>query len=201
MKSINLSRVLMTAILVFGGTAHASVTNAIWEAALTGTLGIQEFRASVTPYMSVAQFKKGAFLGLLRSGGSSETLAFNADMVNNQTNFYLSVYSTASRQNITRVTANEVTTIISDGNGFIFSLDADLPRGGPPTILATTWGGGTIRITGRGRMINGTPALMKGSASGIFIDTRPGDLNGTTGLVTRARFSTSGPPLRILPPH
>ena len=62
-----------------------------------------------------------------------------------------------------------------------------------------TWGGGFLRIAGTGHIVKGVPAQLKGSAEGVFIDNRPGDLNGTTGLVLRARLNTSNVPLRVLP--
>ncbi|MCG3149848.1 MAG: hypothetical protein PCFJNLEI_03313 [Verrucomicrobiae bacterium] len=196
-RATRLKRLIVIGITFAGtvGAARASVTNAIWEARFFGDLAIQSFLPDVTPRASVSKIKKGTFLSIVlnTSPSGSQKLAFNVDMISGKTNFYLTVFDQSSRQNTLRVSTAERTTIISDGEKFIFSLDADL-RPNPPQ-----WGGGFIRIVGRGRMVNGVPARLKGAATGVFVDNRPGDLNGTTGLVMRAKISTGGAPLRIQP--
>jgi hypothetical protein len=191
-------RVAFCVILgLFGATAssRAGVTNAIWEARFGGSLVIQRFMQDVTPRTDVAKFKKGAFLGFVlnSSPSASQKLGFNIDMIGGRTNFYLTVFDQSSRRNTLRVTRNEQTIVLTDGSRLYFSLDAELIPYSPQ------WGGGYIRIVGRARMVNGVPAGLRGKVTGAFVDNRPGDLNGTTGLVTRATISTRGAPLRIQP--
>jgi len=196
MKWINLKRFAAGALaLCCCSAVHASLTNVIWEASLSGSLGIQAFKADVIHRMDVSKIKKGTFLSFVlnQGAGPSEKLALNIDMAQGQTNFYLTVYSTANRENSFRVTTGERTTIISDGVNLSFSLEADLQPNSPQ------WGGGVIRIAGLGRMVNGVPGQLKGSVTGVFIDNRPDDLQGTTGIVLRGKFSTSKAPLRVQP--
>src|SRR5205085_306348 len=110
-----------------------------------------------------------------------------------RTNFYLTVYDKDGRQNARRVTSSENTVIISDGMNLAFSMEAPLVPNLPQ------WGGGFVRIAGQGRFVNGVPAALHGNLEGVFVDTRPGDLNGTTGLVLRAKINTLRAPLRIQP--
>lgn len=49
--------------------------------------------------------------------------------------------------------------------------------------IASTWGGGFVRIVGSGKIVNGVPAVLKGQITGYFIDTRPGRFEGDNGVV------------------
>ncbi|MEI6083977.1 MAG: hypothetical protein WCS70_06715 [Verrucomicrobiota bacterium] len=198
MKWINLKRFVVSAMAFcfVGGVVKASVTNVIWEAAFSGTLGIQAYKPDVTPRMDVAQFKKKT---LLRFAGlqpnSSEVLALNIDMAQGRTNFYITNFNKDTRQNGARLSVNEKTTIISDGADLTFSFESFLV----PTPGSTNFGGGFIRFTGRGRLFNGVPSVLKGAVTGYLVDQNPSDLNGTTGLLLRASISTTKAPLRVLP--
>lgn len=180
-------------------TAQASVTNAVWTIETKGGLAIQRFDQQVIPRVRSGSFKTKTFINMVldRPGTTVERLALNMDMAGGVTNFYLSIWDTSTRQIGFRLTTNETTTLISDGDNLVFTTDAALIPNRP-----ANWGGGYVRIAGSGRFVNGVPAKIKASLEGIFIDTRPGDLSGTTGIVTRAKISmTPGSPLRILPPQ
>ena len=127
------------------------------------------------------------------SSASGQVLGANLQMVGGQTNFFLSLYDRTNRRNSSRITTNEITTLISDGQHLTFTVEAPLVPTG------NTWGGGFLRIAGTGRIVKGVPAGLNGTVNGVFIDNRPGDLNGTTGLVLRARLTTSAVPLSVLP--
>ena len=202
----------LTAALIVAGMclkpAHADITNVIWQATLTGKLAIQQHDAKLLPRMSTAKFTNKSFISMVGgSAGSAnagsttigtstsagEVLGVNIDMTGGQTNLFLSLYDRTNRKNSLRITTNEVTTMISDGKNLAFTVEAPLI----PT--SNTWGGGFLRFAGTGHIVKGVPAQLSGSAEGVFIDNRPGDLNGTTGLVLRAKLNTSNVPLRVLP--
>lgn len=176
--------------------AHGNVTNAIWQARLKGRMVIQRFTSQVEPATQQATFKEGDFLRMVlnRDPDRSDVLAFNIDMVGGRTNFYLSVFNTAARQNSQRLSVFETTTLVADGQRLTFTMEAPLSQTG------IHWAGGYLRISGTGRFANGVPTRIRGRVTGLAVDTRPGDLRGTTGLVTRASITTGRAPLRILPP-
>ena len=189
-------------------SAQADITNIIWQATLTGQVAIQQHDAKLSPRMSTAKFTNKSFIAMLggtagsantgsttigTSSSAGEVLGVNIDMAGGQTNLFLSLYDQTNRKNSVRITTNEVTTMISDGKNLAFTVEAPLI----PT--SNTWGGGFLRIAGTGHIVKGVPAQLTGSAAGVFIDNRPGDLNGTTGLVLRAKLNTSNVPLRVLP--
>jgi hypothetical protein len=176
--------------------AAAAVTNAIWQTKLKGTMVIQQFTSQVQPVTQQSKFKESDFLRMVlnQDPSRSEYLALNVDMAGGTTNFYLTVFDTSDRRNTLRLSVFETTTIISDGQDFVFTTEAPLVPSPP------NWGGGFLRIAGRGRFVNGVPTGVRATFSGTVVDNRPGDLQGTTGLVVRANMSTSKAPLRILPP-
>ena len=175
-------------------TAHADITNVIWQGALTGQMAIQRYDTKLVPQISIARFTNRSFLS--RVGGSTaanQVLGVNLVMVGGQTNLFLSIYDRNNRQNSLRLTTNETTTLVSDGKNLTFTVEAPMLKSG------STWGGGFIRIAGTGHIVKGVPSGLNVAVEGVFIDNRPGDLNGTTGLVMRAKISTSNAPLRVLP--
>lgn len=206
---LSFTRLTVSVLFVWSsfGTAYASLTNVIWEAKIQGKMAIQEFATSVEPRAKVTSFKSADFLRMVTgqsvAGGSkvAQPLALNIDMVGGRTNLYLTTFNRDNRENQTRLTTNETTTMISDGANLIFSMEAPLLAGGTNGIagIASTWGGGFVRIVGSGKIVNGVPAVLKGQITGYFIDTRPGDLKGTTGLLERTKFRTSNAPLRVQP--
>ena len=188
---------------------RADITNIIWQAKLTGKMAIQQYDAKLVPRMSTAKFTTSSFISMV--GGSAgattigsttigtstsagDVLGVNFVMAGGQTNFYLSLYDRTNRKNTLRITTNEVMTLVSDGTNLTFTVEAPLI----PT--SNTWGGGFLRIAGTGHIVKGVPAALNGAVEGVFIDNRPGDLNGTTGLVLQAKISTLNVPLRVLPP-
>ena len=203
---LSFTRLTVSVLFVWSGlgSAYASLTNVIWEAKIQGKMAIQEFATSVEPRAKVTSFKSADFLRMVtgQSGAAgnklAQPLALNIDMVAGRTNLYLTTFNRDNRENQTRLTANETTTMISDGANLIFSMEAPLLAGGSNGI-ASTWGGGFVRIAGRGKIVNGVPAVLKGQITGYFIDTRPGDLKGTTGLLERTKFSSFRAPLRVQP--
>jgi len=184
-----LAAVLIATVLCLN-PARADITNVIWKATLTGKLAIQQHDAKLSPRMSIAKFTNKSFISM---AGGGDVLGVNVDMAGGKTNVFLSLYDRTNRQNSLRITTNEITTVISDGRNLAFTVEAPLVRTG------ATWGGGFLRIAGTGHIVKGVPAQLNGSVEGVFIDNRPGDLNGTTGLVLRARLNTSTVPLRVLP--
>ena len=175
--------------------AHADITNVIWQAKLAGKLAIQRYDAKLLPRISVAKFKAHDFISMVVGGttGTNQVLGVNLVLAGGETNLYLSVYDSATRMNSSRITTNEVTTWVSDGKNLTFTSEA------PLVTTNSTWGGGFVRIAGIGHLVKGVPAGLNGAVEGMFIDNRPGDLHGTTGLVVRARISTFRAPLRVQP--
>ena len=114
-------------------------------------------------------------------------------IANFKTNFYLSVYDKTNRQNFLRITTNETMALISDGKNLTFTIEA------PMLTTNSTWGGGFLRIAGTGKIVSGVPGQLNAAVNGVFIDNRPSDLNGTTGLVIKATLSTLSTPLRVQP--
>ena len=186
-----LAAVLLATVLCLN-PAQADITNVIWKATLTGNLAIQQHDANLFPRMSVAKFSNKSFISMV-GGAGGDVLGVNVDMAGGKTNVFLSLYDGIERKNSFRITTNEITTLISDGKNLAFTVEA------PLISTFNTWGGGFLRIAGTGHIVKGVPAQLNGSVEGVFIDNRPGDLNGTTGLVLRARLNTSTVPLRVLP--
>ncbi len=187
----------VTLSLAAAYSARATVTNAIWTANAQGKMVIQGFDQRVVPIAKTASFKNRNFLEILigRTPDATEKLALNIDMANNTTNFYLTVFSTSSRGNSFRVTTGEKTTLFQDSKQVVFTTEASvLP-------VNSNLGGGSLRITGKAKLVNGVPSKFKAAVEGVLVDTRPGDLQGTTGLVVRAKINTLGAPLRIQPPR
>lgn len=195
-----LSRVATAVILSVCGLVFAPMsqaggpTNVIWEATFSGTLAIQDYDQQVTPRLASSPFKEGDFLSFLGLPSGDLTVAVNVDMTGSRTNLYLTIYDRVSRQNLERITTAENTTLIQDGQNLTFTMDARMPANPP------SWGGGQLRIAGRGKIVDGIPAAFKGNVTGVFVDLRPGDIGGTTGLVVRAKISTAGKPARVQPP-
>ena len=183
---------VLIATLLCLNPARADITNVIWKATLTGNLAIQQHDAKLSPRMSIAKFTNKSFISMV-GGTGGEVVGVNVDMAGGKTNVFLSLYDGTNRKNALRITTNEITTVISDGKNLAFTVEAPLVPTG------ATWGGGFLRIAGTGHIVKGVPAQLNGSVEGVFIDNRPGDLNGTTGLVLRARLNTSTVPLRVLP--
>lgn len=101
---ITVSTLALLAICCFSTPrAEARVTNAIWRASLNGELALatQSYSEHVEPRLEVAKFKTEDFLGILldTAADTQNRLALNIDMANNVTNFYLSAYSSADREN------------------------------------------------------------------------------------------------------
>jgi len=179
--------------------AQADITNIIWQAKLAGNLAIQRYDANLQPRISIAKFVTRDFISMVTGGTATATnqvLGVNLVMSGGQTNFYLSIYNSANRENSQRITTNEVATWVSDGKNLTFTVEAPMP---PMLSTNGTWGGGIIRIAGVGHMVKGVPAGLSGAVEGMFIDNRPNDLLGTTGLVVQARISTFNAPLRVQP--
>ena len=199
---------LMAAILwVNPRSAYADITNVIWQGALSGKLAIQQYNSKLIPRISIAKFTNKSFISMV--GGSSsgttigsttvgtsasgEVLGINLVMAGGQTNFFLSLYDLTNRKNSIRITTNETVVLVSDGTNLTFTVEA------PMVATRNTWGGGFLRIAGTGRVVRGVPSALNGAVDGVLVDNRPGDLNGTTGLVLRARLTTYNVPLRVLP--
>jgi hypothetical protein len=178
-----------------GQLLEAAATNVIWQATLTGTLGIQGFAANAQPRLESTKLKTADFLRIVTGGviSGGEVLAVNIDLQGTDANFILTVFDKTSRQNIQRLSINETTTLISDGKNLVFSWDAPLVTG------LGDLRGGRFKITGKGKISSGVPAALKANVEGILIDARPGDLGGTTGVVLRATLTTVGAPLRVQP--
>ena len=175
--------------------AQANITNVIWQATLAGQLAIQQYNGKLQPREQIASFKNSDFLTMVVGGASTTNvvLGVNFVMSGGQTNFYLSVYVKTNRQNFLRITTNETMALISDGKNLTFTIEA------PMLTTNSTWGGGFLRIAGTGKIVSGVPGQLNAAVNGVFIDNRPSDLNGTTGLVIKATLSTLSTPLRVQP--
>lgn len=195
-SGVGLGAVIVAAILWLNPrAAHADITNVIWQAKIAGKLEIQRYDAKLQPRVAVAKFTNRDFISMVAGSvtATNQVLGVNLVMAGGQTNLYLSVYDSASRMNSLRITTNEMTTWVSDGKNLTFTVEA------PMLTTNSTWGGGFMRIAGTGHIVKGVPAALNGAVEGMFIDNRPGDLHGTTGLVVRARISTFNAPLRVQP--
>lgn len=183
MKMKSFTRSVMCAIVagLLVPTTQAGVSQAIWALEIKGALGIQNFSSNLQPQLQTASFNTRNFLSIL---GASGTLALNVDMRGGTTNIFLSAFDRIGRQNTARLTANETTTILSDGKNLTFTVSAQLRGSGANA------GGGTVRLAGRGRLIQGVPGALRGNIDGLIIDARPRDLAGTTGVVLRATMRT-----------
>jgi hypothetical protein len=175
--------------------ACAGATNVIWQADTSGSLAIQVFTPQVEPRQKTATYNNKAFLRMILGENPKSTykLAMNVDMQNTRTNIYLSIFDTETLENAYRLTTFENTTLISDGENLTFTVSATMPA------IGNDWGGGFIRMAGRGKMINGVPGSLKSSIQGWFIDINPTDIGGTTGVVLRAKINTTARVLRAQP--
>ena len=183
----------MGACLLSAPCTEAQVTNVIWRATFSGTLGIQRLDQALIPQQQTAKLKTSDLLGLVGASTATEVLALNIEAGSTGTNIFLSVFDTSSRMNVRRITTNETTTLFQDGVNAVFDVDAPIP------FLTAQLLGGRLRISGRARIVSGVPSALRANVSGFLVDVRPGDLGGTTGLVMRATLKTSGAPLRVLP--
>ncbi len=187
--------------MVFGGfltasAAHAQVTNIIWRANFSGTLGIQQFDKQLNPLVKTAPFKSVNFLTMVLGGSppTNSVLALNFEAFGGKTNYFLSVFDTVGLTNTLRISTAETTTILRDKTQFIFTESMPLPP------VGATWGGGLIQLSGRAKTSRSTPTTVSATVEGFFTDTRPTDLNGTTGVLMQATIQTIGNPVRVQPP-
>ena len=129
---------------------QADITNVIWQATLSGKLAIQQYNVKLQPRMVVAKFTNRDFISMVEgtTTATNQVLGVNLVMVGGQTNFYLSVYDSSTRMNALRITTNEITTLVSDGNKLTFTVEAPILSS---TTTNGTWGGGFIRAHGQGR--------------------------------------------------
>jgi hypothetical protein len=185
--------VLLVAFVV--GNSHignAQTTNIIWKADFRGLIGIQQHTPTLERVMQQAKYKTGDFLKMIL-GSQQPTnlvLALNINVQGGATNLFLSVYNTVTRQNLYRVTTNEVSVLLEDNKQYSSS-----------TSTAIAGGRGELQIAGRGIKAHGYPITMKAQVKGYLIDPFPSDIGGTTGTILRATLKTSGKPLRVEPPY
>ena len=183
--------------------AAAQTTNIVWRAQLTGVLGIQEYRANLTPHMTVAAFGTKDLVRMVTGTAlaTGQSLALDVEMQGGVTNLYLSLYDRINRVAVRRFTAGESTLLFQDGTKFAVTADLPIPSSvisgsnAVPTGLAY----GLLRIAGTGREVRGIPASFQTTVRGFLIDPRTGE-GGTTSLIMRATLSAGGVPLKIQPP-
>ena len=185
----------VSACLLGGLRTEAQVTGVIWQATMSGRLGIQAFDQQLNPQLQSASFKTKDILRMVlgQDPTSTQVLALNIEAGATGTNIFLSVYDTAGRSNIVRITTGERTTLFQDSKTVVFDVSATVP------LLNNQLLGGRLRIAGRGKVVNGVPSTLQATIGGTLIDARPGDLGGTTGLLMQTKLKTSGKPLRVLP--
>jgi hypothetical protein len=188
--------VMVLAGFMTASAARAQVTNIIWKASLTGQLGIQQFDTKMNPYVRTASFNTINFLTMVLGGTppTNSVLALNYEAFNGQTNYFLSVFDTVGLTNTLRISTGEAATILRYTTGFLFTESMALPPVSP------TWGGGLFQLSGHTATSHSTPTTVSATIQGFVTDTRPTDLNGTTGILTRATIQTIGNPLRVQPP-
>ena len=180
------SKLAVVVTLLLVTRSQAALDEVIWQATMSGSLGIQEFSSSIEPRLQRAGLGTKRFMTIVigRAPDNSEKLALNVDMRGGATNIYLSVYNTVQRSSTLRLTASETTTMLTDGERISFTMDGLLRT-------APNFGGGRVRLAGTGRMVQGVPTGLRANMTGILVDTRPTDLRGTTGLVLRATIRTN----------
>jgi len=176
--------------------ARGQVTNIIWKASFNGQLAIQQFNTQLNPSVRVAFFKSTDFLNMVLGGTtpSNSVLALNFSAAGGTTNYFLSIFDLVGRTNTLRLTTGETTAILRDKNAFTFTESLLL------VPVAPTWGGGLIQFSGRSPTSHSTPTTVSATVDGYFTDTRPVDLNGTTGILVHASIQTIGNPVRVQPP-
>lgn len=172
-------------LLVGASPARAQVTNAILQASVAGTVGIEETGQNSLPKLSQAGFNTAIFgkiLGL-PSLGPDIVLALNYDVTTAGTNLFLTVYDRANKEQITRVTDNESTVWFFDADEFIFRLHAQLPARFP------SFGGGELTIVGHGKFAaRHVPSAVSANVRGTLVDAHG---NGIPGVILRATLKTS----------
>jgi hypothetical protein len=179
--------------------SRAQVTNIIWKAGISGRLSIQQFDTRLNPQVRTAPFNSYNFLTMVLGSvpPSNSVLALNFEAFNGQTNYFLSVFDTVGLTNTLRISTGEVATILRNKNSdFLFTESMVLP----PAPGSNTWGGGLIQLSGRTALSHATPTTVSATVQGFITDTRPTDLNGTTGIFTSATIQTLGRPVRVQPP-
>jgi hypothetical protein len=178
-----------------GLCTEAQVTGVIWQATMSGKLGIQGFDQKLSPQLQSASFKTKDILQMVlgTTPTSTQVLALNIEAGATGTNIFLSVYDTAGRSNVVHITTGERTILFQDSKTVVFDVDATVP------LLNNQFRGGRLRIAGRGKVVNGVPSTLQANVGGTLVDARPGDLGGTTGLLMQTKLKTSGKPLRVLP--
>jgi hypothetical protein len=189
--------VMFLAGLVTASSARAQVTNIIWKARISGQLSIQQFNTQLNPQVRTSPFNTYNFLTMVLGGlpPINSVLALNFEAFNGQTNYYLSVFDTVGLTNTLRISSGEVATILRNKTSdFLFTESMVLPPG------TNTWGGGLIQLSGRTALSHATPTTVSANIQGFITDTRPTDLNGTTGIFTSATIQTLGRPVRVQPP-
>ena len=178
--------ILAGLLLVVARPAQAQVTNAILEASITGTLGIEQTAANSLPKLSQSKFTSPAFAKILGLPALSRdvVLALNYNVSSAHTNLFLTIYDKANKQQVTGVTVDENTVWFADAKGFVFRLDAPLP-------VPTNFAGGELVIVGRGKFAShGAPAAVTANVRGILVDAHGG---GIPGIVLRATLKTGAP--------
>jgi hypothetical protein len=188
------------AVALTASVARAQISNVIWKASFAGTLNIQEFDANLNPRQQSAGFNTSAFLRMVSGTAqtSNQVLSVSVSFLPNSPTgtIVLAIYDTTARQNtLPTIGTNSSSVVLYDGTNYVFT--ADIPM--PPPSPTSTWQGGFLKLAGRASAIRGTPVRLQASAEGFFIDLRPSDIGGTTGILTRATISTVGAPLRVQP--
>ena len=182
-------------VAVTASVARAQISNVIWKANFSGSLSIQEFDANLNPRQKTAGFKKNDFLRMvLGTASTNEVLALRANLQSNNTiAVALTIFDTVARQDTLLIGSSSSGIMLSDGTNFVFTADIPMPP------LNAVWQGGRLKLSGRGGVVRGAPVKLQANVEGFFIDTRPTDIGGTTGILTRATIKTVGAPLRVQP--
>jgi hypothetical protein len=178
----------------------AQTTNIIWQAKINGKISIQQHTTVLNRVKETAKFKTEDFFRMVLGTAlsSNQVLALNINVQGSTTNLFLSVYNKVTRQNIIRITTNEVTVLLEDNKQYSSSMTGALID---HSSKAGTVGGvrGELVIAGRGKESHGYPITQNAKIGGYLIDPFPSDIGGTTGLILRATLKTSGKPLRVEP--
>jgi hypothetical protein len=185
-------RICFALALLVGATglAQAQTTNIIWEAKVDGEMAIQQHDTGLDRTIERATFKTKDFVKMIFGFEmvTNQVLALNINVFEGKTNLFLSIYNKPTRQNIARVTTNEVTVLLQDNKQYSSASSG--------TVFD---GRGELRIVGKGKQAHGFPITQTGKMNGYLIDPFPNDIGGTTGLILRATVRTSGKPLRVDP--